>query len=502
VTIEKKTKTTFDWLAAIIYPLAVVLMEAFWIYPWLSWVGSWPMWEDPRPALSLASVIILLAVALLLTRRIVRRDWPMQLVRAAVICGGLVVIFLVIRIEYGDGYGVFDMGWFGYTGKLLGNIGHQPSSLVPALPVALYLWWRGIRLGQTTSYFRDIYRTFILGLTALIVLIIIWQLSAGSERFTAPGAGMGWNVIAFFFFGLMAIAISHLYMMRSKMPKEEAASMSVRRWLPIMLGVIAGMVLVVFGIASLFSEQFFETVGHGAGTVFDALGKVFHYILIPLNYVFEAIFWVLRLILNALRNTPTPPSEQSGNVSQQPFPEVVPRELSPTMMLIIKWVIIALIIAAVIFILGRAISRLSHRREEEDIEEINESLGGWRNFRDDLKQFFGMMGQRFRRKGAPASRRTLSGDDDSRLDVREIYRHLQWEAARSGIARRRPETAQEYSRRLARQVPEGGENLAGLTDLYSDIRYGEKKPSEEKVDNANVIWRAVRGILRKTRGDQ
>src|SRR3972149_861134 len=118
------------------------------------------------------------------------------------------------------------------------------------------------------------------------------------ERIEPPGPAVGWSVIAFFFFGLLAIAICHLYLMRSAMPRDDAALTTVRRWLPIMLGVVGGMVLLGFGVASVFSEEFFASVGHGVGFVFNGLGKAFNFILVPLNYIFEGIFWLLRWILN------------------------------------------------------------------------------------------------------------------------------------------------------------------------------------------------------------
>ena len=30
----------FDWLGVVFYPLAVILMESFWVAPWLSWIGG------------------------------------------------------------------------------------------------------------------------------------------------------------------------------------------------------------------------------------------------------------------------------------------------------------------------------------------------------------------------------------------------------------------------------------------------------------------------------
>lgn len=492
---------SFDWLAVVFYPLAVVLMEAFWVYPWLVWLGGWPVFSERRPALSLAAVIIVLAVSLLVTRVFLRQKWPMRSIQSVIIGSGLLTILLVLGIEYRADFAFLSGGWFVHTGQVLGSTFTSPGTIVVALPVLLYLWWRGIILGQTTSYFRDIYRSFLLGMVALIALIIIWQISSGSENFAAPGPGIGLNVIAFFFFGLMSIAVCHLYAMRGSMPKEEAALTSVWRWLPIMLGVVGGMVVIGFIVASVFSEEFFVSIGHGAGTIFDFLGKIFNYLLIPLNYVFEGIFWVLRFLINLLR---TGQPLQPGGEGGPGFPEmsgVVQRELPAMLVTAIKWVVIALIVAAVIFILAKAVSRFRAQRAREEIEEIHESLWSWRGVRDDLRLLFRMMGKRFQRKRVPVA--ALADTDEGtsrRLNVREIYRHLLREAARSGLARYRHETASEYASRLEQAVPDGREPLDRLTGLYIDVRYGETSPLEEQVDSANIIWRTLRGLLRRLRG--
>ncbi len=492
----------FDWLAVILYPLAVILMEAFWVYPWLVWLGGWPIFSEQRPALSLAAVIIVLVVSLLVTRILLRQKWQMRVIQTAVIGGGLVTILLVLGVEYDAGYGFLSGGWFVHVGQVLGDTFNSPDTIVVALPVLLYLWWRGIILGQTTSYFRDIYRSFLLGMVALIVLIILWQISSGSENFEPPGPGIGLNVIAFFFFGLMAIAVSHLYQMRRSMPKEEAALTSVKRWLPIMLGVVGSMAVVSFFVASVFSKEFFTSIGHGIGVFFSFIGKIFPYILIPFNYIFEGIFYVLQWLLNLIRSDQELQPEGFGGEGFREMEEVATRGIPEAAVLAIKWVVIALIAAAVIFILAKAISRFRVKYARDEIEEIHESLWSWRGLSDDLRLLFGMMGSKFKRKRAPAAPKHYTDDDESRrLNVREIYRHLLWEAARSGVARHRHETASEYAGRLERAVPEGSEPLGSITDLYIDVRYGETSPPEEQVDKANGLWRALRGLLRRIRGD-
>lgn len=488
-----------DWMAVVFYPLAVVLMEAFWVSPWLKWLGMWPAFRESRPVLSLGSVVLVLAVSLLVTRITIQRQWRTWVIQCAIIGGGLLIMLLVLGYEYADGYTFLSGGWFVHTAKVLGESLKNPGTIVAALPVMVYLCWRGIVLGQSTSYFKDIYRTFLLGMVALIALIVIWQISSASGTIEKPGSDLGVNVIAFFFFGLISIAVSHLYLMRSTMPREEAALTSVWRWLPIMLGVIGGVVLVGFGIASALSPEFFDSVGHGAGVFFGFLGKILNYLMVPFNYLADGIMWLLRWFLNLLRGSGQVLQNASGNVTQ-PFQNVATtKELPLWATQTIKWLVITIIIGLVIFILARAVSRFRARHAREEIEELRESLFSWKALRDDLKEMFGNM--RFRRKEAAALKYNYDENPNRRLEIREIYRHLQWEAGKSGMARRRHETTEEYAGRLGRFVPEGNGPLHSLTDMYENVRYGENTVPDTQIDSANSLWQTLRGLLRKLRGD-
>jgi hypothetical protein len=491
-----------DWLADVIFPLVLVLLETFWVYPWLVWLGRFPVFDQPRPPLSLAAVFIALAAATLAIRLLLRQKWTVRQVQAAVIGCGLVVILLVLGSEYGAGYGFLGGRWFAYAGRAFGNILTSPDTIVVALPALLYLWWRGIVLGQMTFNFKNIYRSFLIGISALIVLIIIWQLSASSGYFAGPGTGIGFNVLAVFFFGLLAIAISHLYTMRSSMPREEAALTSVWRWLPIMLTVIGGMVIVVFAIAGIFSPGFFTSIGHVFGVGFSFLGKIFNYVMIPFNYLFEGIIWVLRWLIARIPRGEPLVQDSADNMSLKDiFPVTAPAELSPIIFLVIKWVVLAVIIAVVIFILAKAVSRYRARHAEEEIEEIHESLFSWHGLGNDIRELFGMMGKKFQRKRSPLTSGYHGEDESGQLDVREAYRRLLWEASRSGLTRGRYETPEEYSGRLGRAVPESREPLTQLTDMYVDVRYGETGLPEAKVDSANGLWRILRALFRGLRGE-
>ena len=486
-----------DWLPTVIYPLTVILMETFWLYPLLVWVGFWPLFAESRPVLNILSIIIVLAASLLITRVISKRDWQLRSIQAVIIGAGVVVMFLVLRIDYGSGYSFLEVGWFARIGEILGDTFRRPSTLVLAMPVLIYLWWRGIQLGRTTSYFSNIYRSFVIGLVALIILIALWKLSSNSGRIEGPISEIGLYVMAFFFFGLIAMAVCHLYVMRRRMPVGDATT-SAWRSLPIMLGVIGGIIVIGFVVASLLSSDFYSAIGNALGVVWHALYTAFVWVMEKLNFIFEGIFWVIRWVLSLLRNTQQ--EEQEGEPGGSPFEGVEPGEINlpEAFTVAFQWIVIAAIVAIVIYILARAVSRYRAKRGLEDIEEIHESLWSAGSLRDDLRQFLDILGNRFKRK--PKEVGIIFDDTAGRLNVREIYRRLLWEASQRGVLRRKYETPVEYERRLEKYIPEGTEQLAEITDLYSEVRYGDIEPREEKVDNANGLWSALRGMVRRIGG--
>jgi hypothetical protein len=486
-----------DWLAVVFYPLAVILMEAFWVAPWLSWIGVWVFFQQSRPVLSLASVIIIIVVSLVMTRVFTSKQWPLWKIQLIIIGSGLLTMLLVLGVEYNGGYTFLSAAWFSYIGGLLGDTFSHASTISVAIPAIVYLWWRGIMLGQSTSYFRDIYRSFILGMVALVVLIILWQATAASGGIPKPGADIGVNVIAFFFFGLLALAISHLYNMRRAMPKEEAGRTSVWRWLPVILGVIGIMILIGFGVASLFSPDFIDVIGKGFQAIFGFLGKILEYIVWPFIWIGQGLVYVFKWLLMLLsggsqEQTPTSdnttmPYTQTGGIA----------EFSPLVASIIKWAFLAVLIAVVVFLLAKAISRYRARHAKEEIDEVRESLFSWQGLRDDLKEFFSSFGRRRKPEQEPELHLT---EETGRLDIREIYRHMQWEAGRSGIPRRRHETTEEYARRIRGIVPDSARPLSSLTHMYENVRYGEEMVSVDKETRANGLWQNLKEMILKLRG--
>jgi hypothetical protein len=492
-------KKKINYLNDIFYPFSVILMESFWLFPWLMWIGLWPYFGEQDPALSLVSLIIVLVVSLVLTRIITRQNWPIWLIRTVIIGAGVITLLIVLRIEYNGGYGIFNTGWWGFAGDKLAHFFDNPHPIVVAIIAVIYLWWRGIGLGRSTSQFRNIYTSFLKGIVFTIVLIILWRLTSGEDTFEKPGGEIALYVIGFFFFSLVSIAIGHLYVMHRSMPKEEAALTSGWRWVPMMVGVIGGMMVIGFVIAIAFSEDMFQVLRTGFRYVSDAAGQVIEWLSVPLNWIMEIIVKFISWIVGMLRTE----SGQTGNVSGGgPFEDIEVKgfDFPPEAAAAIKWIIIALVVGVIIFFLARAISRFWTSRAGDRIEEIHESIWDADEIRNDFRKFFKNLGNLFRRKPQTGTGYHFDTGAGKKMDMREIYRHLLWEGKNSGIPRRKHETVTEYARRLEKTLPEGTEPVDTITDLYTDVRYGDIGIQEEKVDNANTLWDTLRNMLRGLRG--
>lgn len=490
-----------NWVGDILIPLSVILMETLWLYPWLVFIGEWKILPVLRPPLSIVSIFLILCISLVTTNFFLSRKWSMLWIPAGIILSGILTIFITVRIEYSSGYALFGSEWFVVYTRFILDSFSSPHPIVFAIPAALYLWWRGINLGRTTISFINIYHAFLVELAALVILILAWGISAGAYSIQTITSSIGLHVAGFFFFGLIAMALANLHSIQERMKiKDKSIQTFSRRWLMVITGVIGGLVLIGIGIASIISPKIITFITRVLDSAWDLITKVISYLIIPIAYIVEWLVYIGRLFLNwisggkTLELMETPEFLNPENVTEGTG------NLSPQVILVLKWIIFALLLIAVIFVLYKTISRFRSSRTKEEIDEEQESLWNWGEFKSDLRIFLNMLLGRFKRKRKPLPENVpvyhREADDGlMRLSIREIYRHLLQKTTQYGIPREKDETPYEYARRLTAVIPDGKEPLTELTGLYVDARYGEKEPGEKKIDNANSLWRRLRIML-------
>ncbi len=487
-----------NWITSVFSPLVIIMMEVSVIYSWLVWFGEWPASGVQQPALSLASLIILFCISYIVTRFLLRSQWSIGWIQLSIIGGGLLAIMIAVRIDYTSDYGLFDGGWFVFIGnKILTGLPGMQSMLIAFL-VGVFIWWRGIRWGRSRLQTEEVYRSFLVGTFALIFLIVIWGLTLGSDSLIDFTSTTGFYIIGYFLFGLLALSLGNLRFIQGKIvAKEGTGTFMSRRWVAIILGVIAVIICIGIGLSAIFSRNIITVVGQGINNIADWLYDVIYYVLLPFSYISHLIQWVMRWIIDLLMSgEPVEPMEFEWDQELEETEEIIRRGLPPEAIMAIKWIIFALIVGLVIFILARAVRRIMSSGEYKDIEQVDESLFSWDGLKTDLKLLFSQLGNRFRRgKRIPVG--SMYDDTEGGLNIREIYQRLLWESSQLKIGRKDNETPYEYAVRFRRTIPESSEYLNELTNVYIDVRYGDIQVKENQIKSANNLWSKLKNLLRK-----
>ena len=429
----------------------------------------------------------------------------MPWIQTSIMACGLAAIFLILRLNFDVGIPLFSSQWFTTYGQVLLHFFSNIHPFGFAITAGLYLWWRGISLGRSRLYFENIYTSFLVQLATLVLLVIVWGFTYKNKAVHTLTSDIGIYIAGFFFFGLVALAVSNLKIVQERIKtKGESSKNFGRRWLSIILGVIGGIVLLGIGFASIFSTQWVASVQRLLNSISDVYAKVVECLFYAVGYLVQLIYyiclWILSLFNHKKPELPSNPFDLANPNTKDRTPGALP----PWVLLTIKWALFILVITIVLFLIIRTIRR-SRSKTDEDLEEEQESLWSWGGFKSDVITFFKMILQRFQRKAKPVPSSVSpiwqpEGDVKRRLSIREIYRHLLWQGARLRIPRESYETPSEYAGRLGRFAPDSTEPLQEITGLYLDVRYGERQIEEKKTDDANTVWEKLLSILKGHEG--
>jgi hypothetical protein len=497
-----------DWLTPSVLILSVTLMEAFWVFPWLVWLTKLPRLEWPKPPLSLLSLVIVLGISFVGTRYLLNRDWPLKRVRLCIIAGAVIVIFTVVRFEFGPELSLLNGEWFSYAARLMLGSFSRIEPLVVALLIAVLLWWRGISLGRSSLNADDIYRYFVIGIIALVLVI----LANASTRTLGAGFQFDYtslwvHLAGFFFFGLLAMAISNLDSIQQKMTAEGKSPALNRRWLTILVTVIGGIVTIGIIIASTVSADVVTFFSRVMNAFSDIFFRILGYIFLPFGYLVEWLYQVGMRIINFFRGQNPEPFkiEGLGEMMEKPE-EAITTGLPPEVLMVLKWLFFILIAAGLIYLLSRAVFRYTSFREKGDVDEVHESLWSWDLFKADLNLLLNRL-RRMAPSGKPQAEPVplpawYSDSFTEMLTIRQIYECLLWETSRISLPRRHYETPGEYARRLGHNVPESRELLDEITGIYVEARYGEKETRSAILAHANSLWQSLRRLLRRPETDR
>ena len=439
-------KTGFDVAGNIVAPLAVILMEVFWVYPWLIWSRELEVFPWDHTPLNIFSLLVLIISSYVITRFIPSTTMLMKWAKLAMV---LFLIGIIIHLEYTPGMIPFSGEWLKHMSQLVFDSFTTLHPVIPAITASVYLCWRGMSIAGSSTFSSDIYRSFLFGLIGVILLIIIWAAGLGTDSSLISLAGL--YIAGFFFFGLLALAMGNFLNVRQKLLREQSAPLSSRRWLTILFAVIGGMVLVGFGIASLFSPELIEQATSAFGDIVYYLNYALEYLIVPIGYIFEVLWYVMAFIFNLLRSKNTFEDFKFPEFGEiEGFEEAPPPPASDfDYMIIVKWAVVILLVAFVVFLLYKAVKRFQSKYSDSGVEEYSESLWSWLGFTADIRMFFsrlfenwfGSRIKRLRSRLASVGRAETAYPDD--MDIREIYRHILEETGEAGFKHLSYETPYE-----------------------------------------------------------
>jgi len=405
---------------------------------------------------------------------------------------GFILLFLLLRLNLGGGYSIWDTGWAGYASSHLWQI-------ITGLIYGTILIWRGISVGGQNNTLGDIYRRFGIGLAGLVVLLIIWSVTGGQIRNIWSDAGI--YTLLFFGAGLLSLAIANLDTLRKELiSHQEAAASFSRRWISMLIILVLVILGLGIAIASIFSSDIASTVLHGLNVFGNWLLTALIYLLYPVGFLVAGLIYVFRWLISLLTGgEPPPPFEAEGvpdlkDLTREQSPVQIPAALIETL----KWLFVAAVFIMVIVFLARLITRRSERKTGEEVEEIHETLFSWEILMSDLRALLAWLFKWTKRPDRNSNQMEkrytvpdITANPERSYNVRALYRAWLWEARKQGSPRKLAETPYEFQRRLGPEADKISTELDQITEAYIDERYGNVTPAPDKLKKLNMVWHVM-----------
>ena len=466
-----------NWRKEALYA-TLVAAEMCWLTPWALVVA-----QRAEVATTYATALtlgILVLVVVYFSRIMDRLQLDLLYQRAILIFAVVSTTFLVMRSLLYPGYSLFDLGWLGQAGgALLYFYSLPPEAGVVAIVV--FLWWRGISIGQSSLIFQGVAFSFRLGVLLLIFSTpLLFILNYDSTVLILP----------FFFFSLMAVALARVEEVNQA--KGGVGAPFNFTWLAILLGSITVVLATAWLISQMYSVEGFAQVLRWLEPVFDPLLRVVGYVLILLIRLVEPLLqWFFGIFQGAFEGI-SQSVESLENLGPLPMPDVPtsdPSQPPRLLMDISRYVCLSLLGVGALMALALTLRRRRDRRRRGD--EIRESLwssaafadgvlGSLRDGWDRFKDMAGLVG-RF----GPGMRLYAA------VSIRKIYANMARLAERQGFPRQPAQTPYEYLPALGLAFPDCQAEAAAITEAYVKVHYGETPESIRELQRIRECWQQI-----------
>ena len=454
-------------------------MEACWMVS-----GLWLLEVRTAPeALPVPWLVLGFPLAFTLWR--LTRALSASLRLSAGLAGGLIWALLLIVFSALPIDALPESAWeVGLVKRLLQRPG-APNPIQLTALAAVTIWVGGLRLAVVRVGFDQLLSEFQFGLPILLFIFFC----AAQWDAALPAAAL--VVFSFFTFFLLGAAAA-----RGSDAGGWLQGKARVRWLLVLVfnaAVVLGAGLLL--TAAVTPEALKLSLGF-LETIWDTM-----------------IEWVVRLIAFLARLIPQPEIKAhpmgGGGASVPLDPSTIANllQIPDYVRRIAGFIVAAFWIVLFGVCLWRMASQIAAwlRRHMNDLDDAEvETLRG--AFRQDLLRLLRRMRRRLKGwiawLGYALGRRPMADSLPAEAAaVRRLYRSLLAWSAAGGCPRRRHQTPHEFLGRLCDWLPEARAKLALITEHYTRVRYGGRRPDADVIKLLESTWQDVRQ-MRKRSGRQ
>ncbi len=457
------------------------MMEFCWLYPWIVVIGG-GLYGERQPLLTSGWTLAMLLGAQLMLRPVVERAATLRLARLTLVGVGLVIGLVAIHEQYYREIPIWNPVWIG---ALLRGL----HDAIPAVPkpvaagfVVACLWWRGLALGGREVGAFEVDQAYKTGVGMVVAYLAAAAIYPDAQGFVAAGADLPVLIVAFFFIGLTALALSRLATIWDRGRQEERAQVPGSAWLLLVIGVVG---LILFGASAM--------AGLAAADVSSYLVLPLRPLLPLLEVVFLVLFFIagiiVRLLIAVLSRIPrrdVPETQPPPTVFDDLLRRLREIEMNPQVVEGARWGMVAALLA--LLLLGMALAvvfvRRRERKKDDDEHESVWSTRAWLSGLGDLLPRFGAGAGAGEERPGPEVRA-----------IRRVYLELLRLGGRLGAPRKDWATPREHEPRLQDVLANAVPEVQALRLAYERVRYGTWRPEAAEIRDAEATLERVKSTV-------
>ncbi len=469
-----------DWRRETIY-LLTAAMEVAWFTPWyLAFIPVKAQLPPERTAIGLFLAMILPTYGARALQRLNLKPRLQGLALAALLVTNCL---LALRVFLYAGQTYSGLEWLQETLKNALDIYQFVPDWFIVISSTLFLWWRGIRLGQRTPSVRGITLGFYAGIVSFIAFVLLVSLATREDpSFFVP---------VFFFYSLMALAATRMDEMRGQ--RGALRSPFGIFWLLSSALAALSMVFLAVSLGALLTGGDFKSALRWIQPLLLLVGIVLGLFLLLLRATTD---WVLGFFRSLGVEADITPLAEFLEGLNDLVPETAgttlqaPPGLGVVRLLLMGGLVLGL--GALVIIMLRHQAWGGREREDEEKESVLSSALLLENLRQLVSAGRGRLAAALGLVERSGWRGLFAA-----LTIRRIYARMLRLAAARNYPRAASQTPYEFERTAARAFPDARTEVHVITEAYVAVHYGEVPETEAELQEIRACWERLKDSLSK-----